>query len=974
MLALLTAIFVLVGAMLVRSETKIREQVRRDQVLETLSDVREALASRIYVNIYNIAAVRSIVAMNPNMSQADFARAIEPQFRGDHDLRNIAVARGLVIRYMYPLEGNEAAIGLDYSTIPEQFEAVSRAINLREIVLAGPVNLVQGGVGLIARTPIFIRAAPSETEVFWGLSSSVIYIDSLFAAVGLHPERDGLRFAVRGKDALGPDGDVFWGDPNVFEHDPLLQTIDLPHGSWQLAAVPSTGWYLASVLFTTTLWTYYLFAIAIIGFTILLLHLTAVRNKTLDALQAAEERLKKTAYELTENIPVGTYTMVQPAEGGLAQFKFMSRRFLEISGVTREQMQDPMRVFKDIHPEDYEEWVAKNVRAFSEKSAFYGETRVIKEGKIRWVKAESNTRTLADGTTVWEGVLSDITAEKALEEQLIHQKEKAEAANIAKSQFLANMSHEIRTPLNGLIGFTELLKKTQLSPVQQQYVNNAHVSGHLLLGVITDILDFSKIEAGKLELEFRKTDLPQLMVESMDVVRFSAEKKSLELLLFIADDVPNYAHVDAIRLKQMLANLLSNAVKFTERGEVELRVTSEREAGSRTKLSFSVRDTGIGISESQRDKLFSVFSQADSSTTRKFGGTGLGLTISEMIAGIMGSKIEFSSTPGEGTTFFFDLVATVEEAPTPPEVSIHTSIRRCLIIDDNARQRTILEQMLGSWGFACTSCDSGMEALRQVEHADPFDVIFCDYGMPDWNGLDTIRRMGEQAGLTPEQQHFVLLHTAMEHTEVHQQCNDLGIRARLTKPVHKSALWEVLTQSHRDATAPSASDRSAVRAGSITEPSGSEASEAPEASSLSNASVLLVPPATAATSGPRVLIVEDVHINMLLMKAILKSMYPDVQTFEAANGKEAVEQFHVVQPDIIFMDVQMPEMDGYEATTQIRAHESASGRHVPIVALTAGIMKEEKDQCFEAGMDYFLTKPVESHKIKAILSQYFETN
>jgi PAS domain S-box-containing protein len=944
LIALLTATFVLVGVLLVRLETQQQDQLKRDRVFQIVHDIRESLGSRIYLNIYKISAVSSLVAMNPDLTQQDFARAIEVQFRGEHDLRNIALARDMIIQYMYPIEGNETAIGLDYTKVPDQIEAISRAINLNEIVLAGPVSLVQGGVGIIARTPILLVDSVSGQQKFWGLSSSVMNSESLLASAGVQTEQDNLRIAIRGRDALGADGEVFWGDPTVFDKHPVVKSIELPHGSWQVGAIPADGWDSELVLFTPLLWSYYLGALAILVFSIVIMRLTATRQNTLIALQAAEERLEKTAFELTENIPVGTYTMVQPPEGGLARLNFMSSRFLELTGLTRQDTENPLRVFDDIHPDDYDEWVAKNVQAFTDKTAFFGQTRVIVGGEVRWMEAESNPRTLPDGTTVWEGVLIDITDEKHLEEQLIREKEKAEAANIAKSQFLANMSHEIRTPLNGLIGFTDLLKKTPLTAVQQQYVNNANVSGHTLLGIISDILDFSKIEAGKLELESRRTDIIVLMEESIEVVRFTAEQKGLELLLNVTEGTPQFAHVDPLRLKQVLANLLSNAVKFTDAGEVELKLECEVQDNKQAKLSFSIRDTGIGISESQREKLFSAFSQADSSTTRKFGGTGLGLTISEMIAGKMGSNIQFSSTPGEGTTFYFDLHTTVEDGEQVDTAGIG-SVRRCLIIDDNASQRAILEQILSRWGIECESCGSGSDALALLGGSLDVDVILCDYAMPGIDGLETIRLMGEQHGLTPDRQHIILLLSSMEHVSLDRQCEQLGIQFRLTKPVKIRELFDMLCRLH----------------GTVDESASVPDTNSPETEPM--------PTSEATACAPRILIAEDVFMNMILLKALLKNLCPEVELFEAINGHKAVEQYLAVNPDLIFMDVQMPELDGLNATARIRTLEASTGRRVPIIALTAGVMKEEKDHCFEAGMDYFLTKPVEANKIKDILAE-----
>jgi PAS domain S-box-containing protein len=1018
LMVLLAAVFVLVGKQLIRSETSRHEQLRREEVLESLLDMRESLSSRIYLNIYKISAVSSLVAMNPDLTQEDFARAIEVQFRGDHDLRNIAVARGTVISYVYPIEGNQAIIGMDYSKVPDQFEAVSRAINLNEIVLAGPVALVQGGEGIIARTPIRIVNQATGEEEYWGISSSVMNIESLFEGGNMNSERDGLRIAIRGKDALGSAGEVFFGDASVFDSNPLLQTIELPHGSWKLAAVPVGGWEANTVFFTPMLWAYYFISLAVLMFTAIILRLTATRRQAQDALIAAEDLLKKTAYDLTESIPVGTYTMVQPPEGGLAMFKFMSRRFLELAGLTRELAEDPLKVFDAIHPEDYDEWIAKNVQAFTEKKPFFGETRVILNGELRWVQAESTPRSLPDGTTVWEGVLIDITEQKQLEEQLISEKEKAEAATLAKSQFLANMSHEIRTPLNGLIGFTDLLKNTPLTPEQQQYVNNANVSGHTLLGIISDILDFSKIEAGMLELEVHKTDLFTLMEDSIDVVRFIAEQKGLELLLNISEDAPRYAHVDPVRLKQVLANLLSNAVKFTESGEVELKLVTDYLDGNMARLSFSVRDTGIGISESQYEKLFSAFSQADTSTTRKFGGTGLGLSISEMIANKMGSKIRFTSKPGEGATFNFDIVVPIEEGEQAglarlgaaeqspiseagfskqstadsggqnlsgnqkgqvieqfvangasvdvgqnPHLPVQDLSGRCLLIDDNASSRAIQERMLRLLGLECASYSAAQDVLSLKIAPGDFDVIIIDYTMPGMDGLETIRRLGELHGLTPEKQHFILLHSSVESASLFRQCETLGITSFLSKPVRKRALLDTLLSMNLSRTTTSAHQAD------VHVPA-STGDEAAKTQGVICNQPDNHPACDCKSSVPRILIAEDVMMNMILLKAVLKSACPEAEIFEASDGKKAVERYTAVQPDIIFMDIQMPEMDGLDASRQIRALESSSGKRTPIVALTAGVLKEEKDHCFEAGMDEFLTKPLDARIIGTVLKKY----
>ena len=546
--AALLGLSVWVGILLARFEAEQYTQQELTYVQQHLEDIQLSLTSRIYNNIYKVLSVRSIVEMNPELTQDDFARAMAVQFRGEHDLRNIGLARDMVLQLMYPIEGNEAAIGLDYTSLPDQVDAVTLALRVNEIVLAGPLPLVQGDEGIIARIPIHITNTATQQEEFWGFASAVMNSESIFAGVGITSDARALRVALRGRDAQGADGEVFWGDAAVFEQNPISQFIDLPYGSWQIAAIPFQGWRSHAPLSSPLMWMYIAIASTILAFAaaiVLLLiqqkkivetleqernlfaagpvfsmewrlqpdkkwkvtsvssnvervlgysvadilqpkfsyealihpedferiisqlqhnidkgvdcfeasyriqtsaghylwlydftlllrdkanHVTSMRSYMYDqsarkqaeeALRIAEERLEKTAYELTENIPVGTYTMVQPADGGMANFAFMSSRFLQLTGLTREEAAaDPLKGFACVHPDDFDAWVALNVQTFAEKKPFFGETRVVVNGDIRWITAESFPRTLPDGQTVWEGVLADITDRKRAEEAL----------------------------------------------------------------------------------------------------------------------------------------------------------------------------------------------------------------------------------------------------------------------------------------------------------------------------------------------------------------------------------------------------------------------------------------------------------------------------------------------------------------------------------------------------------------------------
>lgn len=560
-------------------------------------------------------------------------------------------------------------------------------------------------------------------------------------------------------------------------------------------------------------------------------------------------------------------------------------------------------------------------------------------GQIRNIRALATVLRDSEGKAIrMIGTNWDITAEKEAALQIAARKE-AEKANKAKSEFLANMSHEIRTPLNSVIGFTDLLKKTDLSIIQQQYVNSANVSGHALLGIINDILDFSKIEAGMLDLDITKSDLVQLFEDSIDIVKFAAAEKDIELLLDIDPLMPRFASVDAIRLKQIFANLLGNAVKFTLKGEVELKIRYQAVDGDTGTLAISVRDTGIGINKKQQSKLFKSFSQADSSTTRKFGGTGLGLVISQLIAEKMGSTIHVKSTVGTGTIFYFD-VTTRFESEDKVHSTIIKGVKRCLIIDDNANNRAIMKQMLNQWNIQSECCDSGFEAIKIIEQPKPFDLIIFDYNMPYINGIETIRMLKNKLKIDIKKQPVILLHSSLDNLQFEKECFELGIRYRLSKPVKRNVLFNYLNNLNQVNT-----------------------------SSLKK-EIIEIPKTDNIHEGVKILIAEDVFLNMVLIKAILSELGFNNEIIEAKNGIEAIEQYQKMNPDLILMDVHMPELDGISATKKIREIELLSGNKTPIIALTAGALKEEKEKCFANGMNDFLTKPIAPDKIMAMLNKY----
>ncbi len=574
------------------------------------------------------------------------------------------------------------------------------------------------------------------------------------------------------------------------------------------------------------------------------------------------------------------------------------------------------------------------------------ENLILPDGQIKIMLTKKFPVYNTNNELIFTGSISrDITERKKAEIDLQNSKELAEAASVAKSDFLSNMSHEIRTPLNGVIGFTELLRSTPLNKTQKEYLENAIVSANSLLGVISDILDFSKIEAGKLDLELVKTDMVQLMESATDIIKVHAANKKIELLLSIQPDMPRFALVDPIRLKQILVNLMSNAVKFTHDGEVELKLSFEKKDEKTGFFTLAVRDTGIGVRDTDRDKLFKAFSQADTSTTRRYGGTGLGLIISNSLAHKMGSCIQFESEFGKGSKFFFTL-ETAYETAEDANLKQSKSIRRVLVIDDNDNNRMILEHTFKHWGIDFVGCDGGIAAIEVLNTAERFDLIIVDYHMPDIDGIETIRRVRQDSRFSPEKQAVIMLHSSSDDVTIHDAARDLNIQFSLTKPVKSDELYCFLQNIE----------------------------EQPEVDSkLPNLQTTNMADLTPQLNSEiKILIAEDNKMNMIVISKMLKNILPNVKLFEAGNGEEALSALNDAVPDLVLMDVQMPVLDGVEATKRIRANTTHPSAKVLIVALTAGVSREEKDNCYNAGMNYFLSKPIDKDLLYEMIVKYLD--
>ncbi len=580
-------------------------------------------------------------------------------------------------------------------------------------------------------------------------------------------------------------------------------------------------------------------------------------------------------------------------------------------------------------------------RATAGAEAFLAEYRIVRpDGSVRWLRSQADMR--SSGAQRLTGASIDITEQKETLLRLEQARAGADAANRAKSEFLANMSHEIRTPMNGIIGMTELALDAELDPSQREYLAMVKMSADSLLSLLNDILDFSKIEAGKLDIESIEFALRDSLDDTMKVLSFRAHEKGLELACLISPEVPERLRGDPTRLRQIILNLAGNAIKFTPQGEVVLRVETESESGDEALLHFSVTDTGIGIPLDKQRTIFEAFTQADSSTTRRFGGTGLGLAITSRLVNIMDGRIWVESEPGRGSTFHFTVRFSLPKIalrrPEPVDLKMLQGLS-ALVVDDNRTTRRVLEEALKGWHMKPVLADGARQALEVLEtakaQATTFPLALVDAHMPEMDGFALAKRIKEDPQFAST---IVIMLTSAGLRGDAARCKELSIHAYLPKPIKQSELLECIKQSL------GWQDQTEGRAPFVTTHSLRE-----------------------GRSGLQILLAEDNAVNQKLAVRLLERRGHAVVV--ASTGNAALEALARQPFDLVLMDVQMPEMDGLEATVLIRESEKETGKHVPIIAMTANAMVGDRERCLAAGMDGYVSKPIQIKELFEVIER-----
>ncbi len=805
--ALLSAAAVFIGgAIWDQQQLEAYRAEQEKAAVQTLSLLRGELESVLNAKLHLVNSLSGYLRAGGQIQTEAFDQFAGELAHSVGSVRSLQLAPDGVVTYVWPLEGNRGAIGHDLMGDAARRAAAQLAIDNRTLWLAGPLNLIQGGVALIGRQPIFVPDAGNPSgERFWGFATILIDMPGLLAEVGL-VENDGrYRYGIRGRDALGSTGEVFFGTAALFAQDPMLAQITLPAGSWEMAVAPTEGWPTSRPdqwQFRTVVF----FMAQLIGSLVyFLLRLPASLQQAVASATSALERNESRFRDAIEALPDGF--VIYDANDRLA---LCNERLRELYAASRPRLQ-PGRAYAEI------------LRYGMEHGQFSTEPPTdpvaVEEAMQQFVErhraaAASYEEELANGTTLRVierrmrdgGVVSfhmDVTEQKAAQVALVEARERAEQANQAKSAFLATVSHEVRTPLNGVLGLLGvLLEDPGLNEQQNHYLKTAHQSARHLLEILNEILDLSKLEADKLELDVGSFRLADTLRSAVELIAAQAQTKGLELRTEIAPGLHGVVIGDEGRLRQVLLNLLSNAVKFTDSGWVVLKARPVDPIDGVARVCIEVQDSGIGFSPEQAEQLFEAFSQLDSDANRRFTGTGLGLPICRRLVGLMGGTITASAQPGEGSTFTLnlpfklgaerDLQAEGEVARAPLPVELGWPTVRVLLAEDSPTNQMVIQAMLQNTGYSVDAVHNGVEAVEAVRSL-PYDLVLMDVYMPEMDGLTATRTIRQDPDL-PALPIIALTANAMEGDS--ERFLQAGMDDYLPKPVSKNDLLAALHRQY----------------------------------------------------------------------------------------------------------------------------------------------------------------------------------
>ncbi len=774
---------------------------REKAALSELAIVRANIESTLNAKIYLVHGLTGIVQLTDSLDQSRFQQYAQQLGQNIDGLMSLQLAPGGIVKFVWPYETNKIAIGHDLLADDNRRRAAEAAINSRSIWLAGPLNLIQGGQAIIARSPIFVGDV--GTEKFWGFATLLLDTEAVLSAAITPTLLERYDVAVRGVDGLGKEGAVFWGSGTLFRKGPITGEISLPAGSWQVALRPKAGWNPAwqmrqgrTALLAS--------GSALVSFLLfLILRIPARLRKSVREATTSLQQSQSQFRDAVEALPDGFVVFNKLGELALANGNFQSffrssEEQTVLAGVKFEQMFSEgvhSGYVKTPLQQSAKEFIEEQVEGFW--SVSHRTELALEDGRVIDVLYCS----MGDGGRV--GFFRDITQLKQDQAQLVTEKMRAEQANQAKSEFLATVSHEVRTPLNAVLGMLELLSTDgSLSSDQRSMASTANLSAIHLLAVLNDILDVSKIEAGKLELEEKAFDINALIVNSSDLIRNQAEEKGLAVNVAVDPALTKGQVVgDAARVRQIVLNLLSNAVKFTDVGSIAISASLVADEGENRRFLVRVEDTGVGFPDSDRETIFEAFSQLESASDRRFGGTGLGLAICKKLVDALGGEISVRSEPGVGSIFELSfcfkraLVTAKPDAPTtdsslgavtPRQLGIGD--KRLLLVEDGVTNQIVVQAMLKDTGYVIELAENGREAVDAVKRAD-YDVVLMDIFMPEMDGIEAtkiIRKLGSG-------QHVpIIALTANAMAGDRERFEQSGMNDYLAKPVKRDELLAML--------------------------------------------------------------------------------------------------------------------------------------------------------------------------------------